>query len=295
MTTALHPDQVTLRKRLLERLRPFASTHPAKSTQPGMRPIGDQLFTYCAFAHERLKRVQMRHPVIGIVLSGAKELWLGETGQRVGPGEAFVLPDKVAIDVVNEPDERRGLYESMIMEVRSAPVAPNGRPYRDRADHRHLDMRVPLDPNLVDALGHAATAMSASHHAQELADHRLAEILMLLRDVPAARPLFALSFADRVRWIMRELPSDAWTVARIAERLGVGGSTLRRQLRRDGSSFRGLLSEIRMQVAHSILARGEGNVAQAAQAAGYTSRSHFARRYRATHGHTPRQSMMRAF
>jgi AraC-like DNA-binding protein len=36
-----------------------------------------------------------------------------------------------------------------------------------------------------------------------------------------------------------------------------------------------------------MLARGEANVTAAAEAAGYTSRSHFTRRFRSVYGNTP--------
>jgi AraC-like DNA-binding protein len=274
-----------LRARLLERLQPFASSRRQREAQPGLQAVGPQLFRYCALAHERIVSVSLDHPVIGIVMSGSKEVWLGATGERIRPGEPFVFPGGVALDVVNVPDERSGHYESLLMEVRALP--PGIAPPADVGAPTNTSVRLPLSADLIDALGHAATALSASDHALALAEHRLAEVLLVLRGAPAARPLFGFGLVDRIRWMIAEDPSRAWAAGDVAARLGLGASTLRRRLAERDLSFRAILAETRMRVANDLLAAGGSSVAEAADAAGYASRSHFARRFRAAHGRVP--------
>ena len=75
--------------------------------------------------------------------------------------------------------------------------------------------------------------------------------------------------------------------ALVAEFIPDGASTLRRRLTEEGTPLRDVLAGARMQVAQELLLRGTGNVTAAAEAAGYSSRSHFTRRFRAVYGSAP--------
>jgi AraC-like DNA-binding protein len=280
------PDR--LRRSLLDRLRPLATEDGRPRKVQGMHPRGQQIFSYCCFTTERLAQFTIAKPVIGIVLSGVKEFWLGDDGRRFAAGDVFVLPGGATLDVVNLPDERSGLYETLIVEVATLPPSVARLPFpARRAARPDFDVGITLTPELVNALAHAATTLATSEHATALAEHRLAEVLMLLRDDPAARALFDAPFADRVRWIVAAEPARRWTAAEIGRRLAIGASTLRRRLGSEGTSLRAVLASARMEIAEAMLARGEANVTAAAEAAGYTSRSHFTRRFRKAYGAAP--------
>jgi len=230
--------------------------------------------------------------LIGIVLSGAKEFWRGDTGRRLTTGEVFVLPGGVTLDAVNLPDERHGLYESLLVEVASLPASIARMPAlpparRPMGSDKDFDIHVTLTADLVDALAHAATTLATSDNAAILGEHRLAEVLMLLRTDPAARPLFDVSLGDRIRWMVAADPSRRWTADELANRLAIGASTLRRRLTESGTPLRSVLAAARMQVAQGLLSSGGANVTAAAEAAGYTSRSHFTRRFRSVYGNAP--------
>lgn len=270
----------TLARQLLQALRPFAHDRKEGDSSAGVRPHGAQLFSYCCFEMERLARVSNEKPVIGIVLSGAKEFWLGDAGQRFVAGDVFIFPARVEVDVVNVPAEGNGIYESLLVEVDSVPESIRQLRPAGSFPHQGLDMRVPLTSELVEALTHAAAVLAASDHATALAQHRLAEVLLLLRTVPAAACLYDMSLADRVAWVVLKAPAHRWTAQDIGRALGMGASTLRRRLSGEGTSLRDVLASTRMKLAHEILTRGDGNVTAAAGAAGYSSRSHFGRQFR---------------
>ena len=88
-------------------------------------------------------------------------------------------------------------------------------------------------------------------------------------------------------------PSRRWTAEEIGSRLALGASTLRRRLAAEGTSLRAVLASARMEIAEAMLSRGDGNVTAAAEAAGYTSRSHFTRRFRSLYGTAPGEHRMR--
>jgi AraC-like DNA-binding protein len=179
------------------------------------------------------------------------------------------------------------------VEVASLPPAISQLPDLPPVPRKGFDIRVTLTADLVDALAHAATTLATSEHAAILGEHRLAEVLMLLRADPAARPLFDVPLADRIRWMVAADPTRRWTSGELARRLAVGASTLRRRLTEDGTPLRAVLAAARMGVAQDILSRGDTSVTAAAEAAGYSSRSHFTRRFRSVYGSTPGERRLR--
>jgi AraC-like DNA-binding protein len=293
-----NPETARLRRQLLDRLRPLATAPGRPRKDPGRHDfsrseLGRQVFTYCCFAAERLAQVEIVRPLIGIVLAGEKEFWLGDQSQRFGAGDVFVSPGGATLDVVNIPDARHGLYESLLVEVASLPRSIAQLPALPPAPKRGFDIGVTLTADLVDALAHAATTLATSNHAAILGEHRLAEVLMLLRSDPAARPLFDVPLADRIRWLVTSDPTHRWTADELARRLAIGASTLRRRLTEEGTPLRAVLAAARMGVARDMLSRGDSSVTAAAEAAGYTSRSHFTRRFRSVYGSTPGERRLR--
>lgn len=275
-----------LASRLLQRLAAVARVADPRTTNGGMRQHGAGLFSYCAFTYERLARVVSETPRIGIVLSGAKEFWLADSGQRYIAGDVFCLPAGVPLDVVNIPSETSGVYESMLVDIHELPRAVLDLPgVRHRA--AGFDLKVPLTEELVEALGHAATSLAGSGQASVLAEHRLAEVLILLRNVPQAAVLFEQSLVDRVTWVVLAQPTRTWTADSLGRELGMAGSTLRRRLASAGTSLREVMVSARMRFAYDLLTRGGASAGEAAVAAGYSSRSHFLRQFRSVHGVSP--------
>jgi AraC-like DNA-binding protein len=224
-------------------------------------------------------------------LSGTKEVWRGDVAQTFAAGIPFVIPAGMDFDLVNNPNPTSGRYESICITVDDA--------FRHalRSNLRHVPVTganrldVDLTPALVEAFGHAASALTGLgvEVAATLARYRVLEILLLLAETCVAGMLAAVGRREQVEAIIYADPGYAWQVGEVAAELGIGASTLRRQLDSAGTSFREVLLSVRMITAGALLGSSGYSVMQAAQAAGYASRSHFSRRVQAVHGKTPRQ------
>lgn len=248
----------------------------------GTIPHGESMFSYCALARERLLAIELPHPLIGIVLSGRKEVWRGGLVDVLRPGTLFVLPRGVPLDILNLLGEQSGSYQSLVLEVRGGDLPDLDPPAaRDAAG-----LAVPLDEALVEAVLRAAAAIADGPARGALLGSRLTELLALLHAVPAARPLYERTMADCVARLVGGDLARGWTAAEVARWLAVSESTLRRRLAAEGTPFATLLRQQRMQAARRLLAAGEGSQA-AALAVGYASRAHFARAYRAAFGDNP--------
>lgn len=278
-------EQARFKAQLVERLRPIK----APDGTAGRYAHGRQLFSYCSIDRERLLAVRLECPLIGILLRGEKEVWVGDRMVRFDPGTVFVLPAGVPIDVVNTPAGPTSSYESLLLEVPVLPagIAPVMGDCLSTARAQDDLFRIPLSQDLVVALSHAATSIATETLGEAVKAVRLMEVLTLLRVLPAAAPLFSISLAEQAAWLIRSAPSEAWTVERLADRLGLGPSTLRRRLAAAGQPFRSVLRTERLRAAAAALSSGASSIA-AAEAAGYASRSHFARRFRESYGFAPK-------
>lgn len=285
-------DQNRLRAALLSRLAGLRAPTGVHGTVAHGADSGVRIFGYCIQERERIARSRTEHPAVVVVLSGTKEVWRGDVAQTFAAGVPFVIPAGMDFDLVNNPDPVSGRYESICItvdDVLRRTLRSHLRLQVTGAIPNRLD--IGLTPALVEAYGHAACALTGMDVsvAATLARYRVLEILLLLSKTPVVGMLTAVGRREQVEAIILADPGRAWQVGEVAAELGIGASTLRRQLGRLGTSFREVSLSVRMATARALLGSSGYSVMQAAQAAGYASRSHFARRVRAVHGKTPRQ------
>lgn len=283
-------DEIGLRQRLLQRLAPLSAPADHYGTIPHGTAGGVKVFGYCVRVQERVARTRLDHPSVVVVLSGTKEVWQGDIVQPFAAGAPFVIPAGVTVDLVNIPDPRTGRYESLCITVDPA-IRKQLRASLEHVSSRPslpANLAVPLTADLVEAYGHAASVLLERDAgvAHAVTRHRLIEILLLVGRTHLAGILAAASRVEQVEAVFQSDPGRAWRVEEVARSLNLGGSTLRRQLAQAGTSFRQLLLGARMATAAQLLI-ADHSVTHAAQAAGYASRSHFARRVRIAHGAAP--------
>jgi len=274
---------------LLHRLAPLA-VHDSRSI------AHQHKFSFVsAFVARRTETIQSIHmPVAGllVVLEGIKKIgWAGRTFTYF-PGQAFALPTGAAVDVVNEPDARSGVYRALFLGFSSDLLSEARRRWSGlAAGHVAVDPTVQIDPGLASAILHTSEALAGdiavSHRVTE---QRILEVLLLMAESGAAplRPdIKSGSVSDAVRSLVRDRPAHAWSAASIAAELCKSEPTMRRLLRQDGTSFRQIVADERMRAARLALLSGNSSVAEAAVVAGYDSLSHFSKRFHETFGCMP--------
>jgi AraC-like DNA-binding protein len=94
--------------------------------------------------------------------------------------------------------------------------------------------------------------------------------------------------AGQVRDQLMARPADPPDLELVAAALHMSDRTLRRRLAKEGVSFRGLLDEIREQIAEELLVTGGLSVAQVAERLGYLEVSSFSQAFRRWKGVGPR-------
>jgi AraC-like DNA-binding protein len=258
-------------------------------------PFTDKFSFISAFVARRTETVHsISMPVAGllVVLEGVKTvIWAGRTF-HYGPGEAFALPEGAYVDVINEPDPKTGMYRAFHLGFSSALLEMARRNWSKlAADAVARDPTVEMTPALCSAVLHTSQALAGEGGAStRVIDHRLLEVLLILAEAGAAplRPdVRTCSITDAVRAVIRQAPGRPWEVTDVARQLRTTDPTLRRNLRHEGTGFRQILAEERMRTARMLLLEGRATVAEAAQTGGYTSLSHFSKRFQSVYGHLP--------
>lgn len=84
-------------------------------------------------------------------------------------------------------------------------------------------------------------------------------------------------------------PARAWTLARLAQSLGLAPRSLQRRLAAQGRHFSGLLTQARLNHSARQLAGGASSLAEVAYLSGFADQAHFTRQLRAHTGLTPAQ------
>jgi AraC-like DNA-binding protein len=94
--------------------------------------------------------------------------------------------------------------------------------------------------------------------------------------------------AGQIRDLLAARAADPPGLDQVAALLNMSDRTLRRRLASEGVSFRGLLDEIREQLAEELLVTGGLSVAEAAERLGYLEVSSFSQAFRRWKGVGPR-------
>lgn len=274
---------------LIRRLGPLAKNDTRNIAQ------GDRFSFVSAFVARQTETIQsIALPVASllVVVEGVKTVvWAGRTF-TYPPGTAFALPAGTAVDVVNEPDPKSGVYRAVFLGFSGELLDDARRRWSSlAAGPRMTDPTVAITPALASAVLHAGEALAGMVEVSaRVKEQRIQEILLILAECGAAplRPdMKTWSTAEAARQVVRGAPARGWTVDAVARELATSEPTLRRHLRQEGAGFRKILAEERMRAARAILMEGRGRVAEAAVVSGYASLSHFAKQFRTTYGYAP--------
>jgi AraC-like DNA-binding protein len=126
------------------------------------------------------------------------------------------------------------------------------------------------------------------------ADPGLCDLLIGNAEVMLAAAPSKLDLIDRVRSaVRRSVSDDEMGLVPVSRAMGIGARTLQRKLKASGTSFRGLLTEVRRELAEQHLRDPQMSIAEIADRLGYSHPSEFHRAFRSSNGIAPRQYRLR--
>ena len=248
---------------------------------PGARNVG---VNRCHRA-QCLTRMPVRQPTLMIPVAGTKRIRTAGQAYAARPGEMLVLPPGIEIDVDNLPDPRQGRFACAVLVFDAATLTAFGKLYGAQMGDWAMPPRwqAPGTEELFSAVaGWLAHSRSFAADAMQTR-HRMAELLLLLARQGVAGNLLFQSQArlgERVRHMLALDLARQWRLSDLTDRLGMSDSTLRRQLRAEGTPFRELLETVRLDRGMELVMFTDMPISQVAFDCGYLSQSRFAERFR---------------
>ncbi|GAB0116737.1 helix-turn-helix domain-containing protein [Acidisoma sp. 7E03] len=276
------------RQQILRALRVLARRDTRDALDQGQPAI---LSAFVTRHRENIGELVLPEAGLVIVIDGCKEVLAGAERRLYRAGDAFILPAKARVDVVNEPDPQSGVYRALFIRFPRELVIEGARLWPQYAGRPSTRREPTLTAVLCSAILHCAEALShPAPMSRKVRDHRILEILLVLAEQGAFQfhpKYMADSVAEAVRLLLRHRLHLPWTAAKAAAALSLSEATLRRRLRAEGTRFQDLLRAERMQAAFIVLHERDADVAEALAATGYRSRSHFGRHFQRRFGETP--------
>lgn len=237
----------------------------AETSFEGLQDQQDRFVRYSVRRRETVRAFQPELPALVLLWSGRKEITVSGRTAACRPGTLTLMPANTAIDVVNEPDARTGVYAAAIL-LFPLPLLQRVRLLHPQAFRpialETLDPRrwtLPASDLLHDAVARVLATVSTPQVPAEILDHRVMEVALLLADQPLL-PARALVREGHVSAAVSSLLSGdlarAWTAASVAAFFGMSEATLRRRLAGEGVGLRALLGTLRRAQAARLKSEG---------------------------------------
>jgi AraC-like DNA-binding protein len=241
-----------------------------------------------------LPRVPVFVSTLCRVRQGEKLLQWDDREMRAGPNHLILMPAGRELGISN----LLGPHGHYIADAVSFPVSTL-RNFSTRYSQQIMscrgvmktDLCVPLDRHTTQAWEQLLAAINGNA-PQALCTHYGEAVLLSLCLGGQIGPLLMGRndpLCERVQQLVMASPERDWTVASIAQHMNLGESTLRRQLAKEGNSFRNILESVRLSTALQRLQTTSRPIGEIAGACGYASASRFAVRFRSHYGLSPRE------
>jgi len=234
---------------------------------------------------QSLTRMTVTAPTLMIPLVGTKRITVAEQGYRAGRGDCLILPPHTAFDVENIPESGSARYLGIALVFDAAAMDQFRTLYGPEIGRWTLTPRWVARGNdeLFSAIRDWVTRNRSFPADETLTRHRMCEFLLLLARLGVAGNLLFQHqprLRDRAKHLLALDPGRDWRIGEVTARLALSESTLRRGLRLEGTSFRDLLEEVRLDRGVELVMATEMPIGQIAHDCGYQSQSRFSERFR---------------
>ena len=232
------------------------------------------------------RRVAVHEPAVVIVRRGCKKLRWAGCELRIAAGEAVALAGGQMFDVINIPDSD-GLYQAQWIAFEQEAIEKFTAQYgtaqavRDAVKLLHAE-------RINAAFDYAAAVLADEETPHNAAETALCGVLAWLQHDDIGFAVYeGVNLMRQIRKLITADMAADWSSAMLAQRLNCSEAALRRRLARQGTSFRTLLTDVRMMHALTLLQVTQWPVAQIAGAVGYDCPSRFSARFKERFGCVP--------
>lgn len=241
---------------------------------------------------QRLSSVSFRIPAMLLVISGRKEIQIGNQTFVAQAGEMLIVPGDCEVWLGKHPDDRTGSYQGIGIRFDLDIIKQFQNYYGQNLDSWDIAPRwtvaapAKLIAWLIDWLRWSREYPSA----KQIQRHRLVELLLILAQGGLAGNILisrSPSWRQRVSQLIRIDPAHEWRSEEVSLRLKASESSLRRKLKLEDTSFREILEETRLMAGLNLMQESTLSIGRIAEAVGYQSQSRFTDRFKLRFNVTP--------
>ena len=241
---------------------------------------------------QKLRQVTCLQACLMRVRQGEKHIWLNEKMQIAHSSDLILAPAGLTMTLTNQPNAHGYTCEVLILEPQLLQHFCATYPeITQTVIHAEPQLCIKHSPMIAQQWDEVFTAMNRNEPTALL--HHRAEGLLLTLAMAGHGAALLIDRGDslirRVQCVLLMQAGKEWTVDDIAQQLQMGASTLRRQLANEGSSFRQLLDEVRLNTALGMIQTTKQPIGLIAQQCGYASASRFSARFQLQFGIKPLQ------
>ena len=234
----------------------------------------------------KLDKSYFTQPTVIWVRHGRKILrWIN--GEKIiQAGEMVMLAGNQHFDVINEPDEL-GIYQADWLSIDNAVVERFFGLLSEPKPFESL-FHLPVHPFMQQAFSIVSKALSSDEIPDRIVEIRLWELLAWLSEQGGVfNPFSTPSLKCQISKKISENFEYHWKIGDIAKSLNTSEATLRRHLAAEKTSFREVLTTVRMMRALNLLQLTQRPISQIAYEVGYESHSRFSVKFKQYFGCSP--------
>lgn len=293
------PEAKILRQHLRDKLLFLVNQIPENTNTADKTLVIQQLATLTKLVFRRrecLRGIKLEQPILVVILSGTKTIYIDDREYIFQPGELFFIPSAIALDVINQPDISSNYYTAVVLELSVTLFQKVGLIYPELVDEveqqqSQLQFAVPLSPQLSQSFIYLVQSIiNSTADNLNLNEHHVMEIILLLLNSDLRAIVIQEIYPDLLTQVTNLLRRDLaqhWTAEQLAQKLNLSVSTLKRQLKIYNLTFRQILTQERMSKAMLLLKQEKYAISEVAIACGYESPSRFAARFKQHYGLQP--------
>lgn len=247
-----------------------------------------QVTPFSARQSQKLRNVRIHSPCLVQILTGSKRLYWRETAVELSAAQLLICEPGASLSFENLP--HKGAFSSRMFSFHCLPERSMLELSRQRADTGRSEV-VGLDSALRETL-HALAGFNLDEMSLATQTYWLMGLYQQLAERGALHRLIPdseLSFSQKLSRYLALTPSQDHPLENVAERFAVSRATLIRKLKQEGTQYREILAEVRLNHALGLMQKGDHNVALLAQLCGYQSEGRFSQRFKAKFGLTPHE------
>lgn len=233
---------------------------------------------------QKLRNVRIHSPSIIQIITGRKRLFWKESALDLSHSELLLCEASSSLSFENLP--QKGKFLSRMFSFHCLPTET----MLELSIGEEVETPVIMVDKALQATLNALFTFDLQSMSKETQTFWVMGLYQQLAEHGVLHRLFASAntpFRQKLSRFLAHSPGDGHTLEAVADHFAMSRATMIRKLKQEGTQYREVLAEVRLNHALYLMQNGHCNVAMLAQLCGYQSEGRFSQRFKGKFGLTP--------